>query len=91
MGDHDAVQQVITMAWRAQTVREFGERAAAIQRAALRTILTTLDVDAPSVVIDAPVHPSVSRRRVLWPTLHAPQDPEPASRRRRARQEASTT
>ena len=26
----------------------------------------------------------------LWQTLHAPQDPEPASRRRRARQEAST-
>jgi hypothetical protein len=26
----------------------------------------------------------------LWQTLHAPQDPEPASRRRRARQEAPT-
>jgi len=26
----------------------------------------------------------------LWQTLHAPQDPEPAARRRRARQEAST-
>ena len=27
---------------------------------------------------------------VLWQTLHAPQDPEPATRRRRARQEATT-
>jgi hypothetical protein len=26
----------------------------------------------------------------LWQTLHAPQDPEPAARRRRARQEAAT-
>ena len=26
----------------------------------------------------------------LWQTLHAPQDPEPGARRRRARQEATT-
>ena len=30
------------------------------------------------------------QRSELWQTLHAPQDPEPAARRRRSRQEATT-
>ena len=45
----------------AQIEREVGERTAEVERAAHQRILTALDVDAPTVVIDGHVHPRVHR------------------------------
>jgi hypothetical protein len=53
----------------AQVERELGHRTAAVERAAHRDILATLDVDAPSVVIDGRVHTRVHRAEGRYYTL----------------------
>ena len=53
----------------AQVERELGDRTAAVERAAHRDILATLDVDAPAVVIDGRVHTRVHRAEGRYYTL----------------------
>jgi hypothetical protein len=53
----------------AQIEREVGERTAAVERAAHQSILTALDVDAATVVIDGRVHTRVHRADGRYYTL----------------------
>jgi hypothetical protein len=53
----------------AQIEREIGERTAGVERAAHQSILATLDVDAPTVVIDGRVHTRVHRAEGRYYTL----------------------
>jgi hypothetical protein len=45
----------------AQIERELGERTAAVERVAHHRLLTALDIDAPTVVIDGRIHTRVHR------------------------------
>jgi len=53
----------------AQIERDVGARTAAVERAAHQTILATLDVDAPTVVIDGRVHTRVHRAEGRYYTM----------------------
>jgi hypothetical protein len=53
----------------AQIEREVGERTAEVERAAHQRMLTALDVDAPTVVIDGHVHTRVHRTEGRYYTL----------------------
>jgi hypothetical protein len=53
----------------AQIERDVGERAAEVERAAHGRILTAIDVDAPSVVIDGRVHTRVHHVEGRYYTL----------------------
>jgi len=78
----DAVQQLVTSVDRAQRradggraveyapiERDIGARAAAIERAAHQSILTSLDVDAPAVMIDGRLHTRAHRSEGRYYTL----------------------
>ena len=78
----DAVQQLVASVDRAhhrasggravdyaQIERDIGERTAAVERAAHQSVLTALDVDAPTVVIDGRVHTRVHRAEGRYYTL----------------------
>lgn len=78
----DAVSQLVTGVARAQRradggravdyaeiERDLGERTAAIARAAHQSILISLDVDAPAVMIDGRLHTRVHRTEGRYYTL----------------------